>query len=175
MIIALFGPPGAGKDTVGKILVEEFQYRRVAFADKVRELALKLHGSDIIDIGYGDKFHLRTCVEAYGWERVKRDCPDAREILERVGDGCREVLGDTVWINAVWHDVITGGGVVITDMRKENEYEALLDIDAQFWLITREGCKKRPFDEWEPEWAYDAIENDGTLEELRKKVRSLIQ
>ena len=42
MIIALFGPPGAGKDTVGKILVEQYAYRRVAFADKVRELAAKV-------------------------------------------------------------------------------------------------------------------------------------
>lgn len=174
MIIALFGPPGAGKDTVGKILFDEYRYRRVAFADKVRELALRLHGDMPINIRYKETLPLKWLVNELGWDHCKREFEVVRQLLERVGDGCREVLGDTVWINAVWHQIIPGGGVVITDIRKENEYEALLDIDAQFWYITREGCHKRPFDEWEARWATAAIENNGTIDGLREKVRGLV-
>ena len=175
MIIALFGAPGAGKDTVGKILVEEYSYRRVAFADKVRELALRLHGSAIVNTGSGSYIKLRDAVEEFGWEHVKRNSEHVRQLLERVGDGCREVLGADLWIMAAWHDIIQGGNVVITDLRKRNEYASLRDVGAQFWHITRHGCEKRPFDEWQPEWATDTIENNGTIDELREKVRKLMK
>lgn len=173
MIIALFGAPGAGKDTVGKILVEQYAYRRVAFADKVRELALKLCGSSIVDAGLGNYMKLRDAVDAFGWD-VKRDSEDVRKILERVGDGCREVLGSDIWINQLGMELITGGNLVVTDMRKYNEMRTLDFFGAKFWCITRNGCEKRPFDEWKPEWATATIENNGTVDELAAKVRELM-
>lgn len=181
MIIALFGPPGAGKDTVGKILVEQYAYRRVAFADKVRELALKLHGSVTIDAGFGNYVKLQDAIEIWGWD-VKRYSEDVRKILERVGDGCREVLGPDVWINAAFNeDVTSQDDIVVTDMRKLNEHfwinewsQVLCHRRAEFWHITRNGCEKRPFDEWKPEWATATIENNGTVEELAAKVRELM-
>ena len=36
MIIGLAGYAGAGKDTVGNILIEKHNFRRIAFADKIR-------------------------------------------------------------------------------------------------------------------------------------------
>lgn len=180
MIIALFGPPGAGKDTVGKILVEHYAYRRVAFADKVRELALKLCGSTIVDVGLGNYMKLRDAVEMFGWD-VKRDSEDVRKILERVGDGCREVLGPDILINAAFGPhLLDDDDIVITDVRKRNEVDWILNWSASFgyevgvWHITRNGCEKRPFDEWKPEWATATIENNGTVEELAAKVRELM-
>lgn len=180
MIIALFGPPGAGKDTVGKILVEQYAYRRVAFADKVRELALKLCGSTIVDAGLGNYMKLRDAVEAFGWD-VKRDSEDVRRILERAGDGCRAVLGPDVWINAAFGpNLFDDDDIVVTDVRKENEITWISNWAAQFgydfsiWYITRNGCEKRPFDEWKPDWATATIENNGTVEELAEKVRELM-
>lgn len=174
MIIALFGAPGAGKDTVGKILVEQYAYRRVAFADKVRELALKICGSTIVDAGLGNYMKLRDAVEAFGWD-VKRNSEDVRKILERIGDGCREVLGPDLWLNQVAMDLMSGESIVVTDMRKHNEMRVLSFYDAKCWHITRDGCVKRPFDEWQPEWATATIENNGTVEELAAKVKRLME
>ena len=180
MIIALFGPPGAGKDTVGKILVDQYAYRRVAFADKVRELALKLHGSTLVNAGLGNYMKLRDAVEAFGWD-VKRDSEDVRKLLERVGDGCREVLGPDVWINAAFGpNLFDDDDIVVTDVRKENEitwignWAAQFGYDFSIWHIARNGCEKRPFDEWQPNWATATIQNNGTLDELAAKVRELV-
>lgn len=179
MIIALFGPPGAGKDTVGKILVEQYAYKRVAFADKVRELALKLCGSTIVDAGLGNYMKLRDAVETFGWD-VKRDSEDVRKILERVGDGCRDVLGADVWIRSAFRDVAVTQNTVITDLRKFNEIDWLWwyaehpEVETAVWHIARNGCEKRPFDEWQPEWATATIANNGTVEELAEKVRELM-
>lgn len=181
MIIALFGAPGAGKDTVGKILVEQYAYRRVAFADKVRELALRLHGKQCIDFSHSRIWTLRQCVETHGWEVAKRESPMVREILEQVGDGCREVLGGDVWINAAFGPrLLDDDDIAITDVRKENEivwignWAAQFGYDFSIWHITRNGCEKRPFDEWQPEWATATIENNGTVEELAAKVMELM-
>lgn len=175
MIIALFGPPGAGKDTVGKILVEQYAYRRVAFADKVRELALKLNPHI-----FSRDVCLQTVVETYGWEIAKREIREVRFWLERVGDGCREVLGEDVWIKSAFRTVAVTENVVITDLRKFNEIDWLWwyaehpETKTAVWHITRNGCEKRPFDEWRPEWATATIENNGTIEELTAKVKELM-
>lgn len=177
MIIALFGPPGAGKDTVGKILVEQYAYRRVAFADKVRDLALKLNPHIF---HYGKP--LQALVDKHGWDIAKREFGEVRFWLERVGDGCREVLGPRTWIDAAFNeDVTSQDDIVVTDMRKLNEHfwinewsQVLCHRRAEFWYITRNGREKRPFDEWKPEWATATIENNGTVEELAAKVRELM-
>ena len=175
MIIALFGPPGAGKDTVGKVLVEQYAYRRVAFADKVRELALKLHGPAIVNAGLSNYMKLRDAIEVFGWD-VKRDSEDVRKLLERVGDGCREVLGTDVWVESAFSGIDTASDIVVTDMRKVNEWDFIRwHTNGTAWHITRNGCEKRPFDEWQPEWATATIDNNGTVEELAAKVKRLME
>jgi hypothetical protein len=174
MLIALFGPPGAGKDTVAKRLVEQHGFVRVAFADKVRELAYEVLNA-----------YWKSVITEVGWERAKRNDPEIRKLLERVGDGTRRVLGDDVWIDAIRYQVLNtlrnNGNVVITDLRKENEkwFVNALDLHifgkSKLWYVTRPGCHKRPFDEWKPEWAAFTIYNNDTIEVLNQRVDEVLE
>ncbi len=173
MLVALFGPPGAGKDTVAKRLVEQHGFVRIAFADKVRELAYEM--LEPID---------REFIDEVGWERAKREYEYYRWILERVGDGARRVFGPDFWIDAVRGEVNNvlgmGKSVVITDLRKKNEMWYVhtmepLGYDAKMWHVTRPGCEKRPFDEWRPEWAAFTIHNFGTVDELNQRVDEVLE
>ncbi len=168
MLIALFGPPNSGKDTVAKRLVEQHGFVRIAFADKVRELAYEVVGP--ID---------RSTINVIGWDTLKRRDDFFRELLERVGGGARKVLGDGVWIDAVYHEIDTllddGKSVVVTDLRKENEAEMVSEFNGVIWHVTRPGREKRPFDEWQPEWAAFTIHNFGTIEELNQRVDEVLE
>jgi len=173
MLIALFGAPGAGKDTVAAHLVEKHGFVRVAFADKVRELAYEVA-----------KYDQKTEIDRHGWEYLKRCREEYRSLLERVGDGARKVLGDDVWINAVHHDIadylFDGKDVVVTDLRKENEMQFVhemeeLGFDATIWHVIRPGCEKRPFDEWKEEWAEFKIHNFGEVPDLQQRVDETLE
>lgn len=173
MLIALFGPPGAGKDTVAKRLVEQHGFVRIAFADKVRELAYEV----AIDTQ-------REQIDYFGWEKCKRKSEDYRKLLERVGDGARKVFGPEFWVDAVRGEVNNllgmGKNVVITDLRKESEMWYVhtmepLGYNAKMWYVTCPGCERRPFDEWKPEWAAFTIHNNDTIEALNQRVDEVLE
>jgi len=173
MLVALFGAPGAGKDTVAKRLVEQHGFVRVAFADKVRELAYEAL-----------ELQSRRCVDDIGWDRAKRQFEFYREHLERVGDGARKVFGPEFWIDAIRGEVNNllgmGKSIVITDLRKESEMWYVhtmepLGYNAKMWYVTRPGCEKRPFDEWKTEWAAFTIHNNDTIEVLNQRVDEVLE
>jgi hypothetical protein len=167
MLIALFGAPGAGKDTVANHLVESHGFTRVAFADKVRELAYEVVGP--ID---------RSTIDVIGWDTLKRRDDFFRELLERVGDGTRKVISPDIWISLVEDRIMQllrdGKDVVISDMRKANEFEMVLHHVGTAWLIHRPGFDKRPFDEWDPSWAKFRITNDGDIQQLCRGVDFIV-
>lgn len=138
-LIGISGYAQTGKSSVGRILSEKHGYTHMAFADKLRDLAAEVHP------GYQ---HL---VEALGYEEAKRSEPLVRELLVRLGAGCRKVLGYDVWVDALLpigqHDdtgMIYGGfpsfegHTVVTDVRYANEALRIRALGGQLWHVERE-------------------------------------
>jgi hypothetical protein len=169
MIIGLSGYSRSGKDEVAKILVEDYGFTRIAFADKIRELLYEMN--PIVDTHY----HLKSLVDAYGWDEVKRR-PQVREMLQNIGVGARNLFGDMFWVYQAMNLLTSENPkIVVTDVRFLNEADTLKLNGGQVWRIKRPGVEA--VNDHVSEHALDGykvdmiLKNEGTLDDLRELVR----
>lgn len=163
-IIGLSGYARAGKDTVADILCSRYGFTRVAFADKVRELA-----QDIDPILDNNGTRLHSYLKWHGWEDSKAH-PEVRHFLQTLGVAVRNTLGPFAWVQAAMNDR-PPSPVVFSDVRFPNEADAILLKGGEVWRVTRPGTG--PVNHHISESAMDDyptiarhINNDGTLEDL---------
>lgn len=162
MIIGLAGYAQSGKDTFASILVEKYGFTRLAFADKVRELALEIRPS------------LRTPYGVEDWDELKKE-ESVRELLQDLGLGVRKVIGSNTWVDLVMEQIIDDEqNVVITDVRFPNEVQAIKAAGGKVGRISRPGVNA--VNDHYSEHALAnvaldfAIENDGDLNDLNEVV-----
>lgn len=167
MIIGLTGYAQSGKDSVANILVSNYGYTRVAFADPIRELLYQMNPA-VKDGGY----RVQSTVDAYGWDVAKTAFPEVRNMLQNLGVGARKTFGDMFWVQQALRQVSPEGNFVITDVRYPNEAKAIREYDnAQIWRIKRSGVI--PVNTHASEIAMDGEKvdqifvNNGTLEDLQ--------
>lgn len=159
MRIIINGRSLAGKDTIGDYLVNTYGFEKVFFADPIYKVAREYFGMEEKD----------------------------RPLLILIGDKFREIDGD-VFVKYLLKGLEKNKDYVITDCRRENEYRLCtqagflpirvssnLDLridraikrdghypDTKIW----EGHSETGADNFK----YYEIENNGTLEELYKKI-----
>lgn len=138
MIIGLSGYAQVGKDTVANYLVENYGYRRVAFADPIREALYRLNPK--IDIADMRGVYLASAVDGLGWENIKVDSQDARLLLQRMGTEVgRQLFGEDFWVDRALHGVSKFDKVVLTDVRFPNEYRAIKSREGIVWRVEKTG------------------------------------
>ena len=167
MIIGLTGYAQSGKDSVANILVSNYGYTRVAFADPIRELLYQMNPA-VKDGGY----RVQSTVDAYGWDVAKTAFPEVRNMLQNLGVGARKTFGDMFWVQQALRLIQFDGNYVITDVRYPNEAKAIREYDnAQIWRIKRSGII--PVNAHASETAMDGenvdqiFVNNGTLDDLK--------
>lgn len=180
MIIGIAGRAQHGKDTIGQVLVARYGYQHAAFADKVRELALVINPTVVHDMNGKMMFsRLSDLVEVYGWNGAKK-LPEVRRLLQSIGEGARQVLGDDVWINALFATIDPNANYVITDVRYQNEVDAIRNRGGVVWRVVRPGFDNgvdanHPSERNVALLDVDVdITNDGSVEELQAKVVRLM-
>ena len=166
MIIGLSGYAQSGKDTVAELLCLNYGYKRVSFADPMREALLRLNPN----IGNEPLSHL---VNDYGWELAKHN-PEVRRLLQVFGTQVgREMFGENFWIDLAFKQV-TQDRVVFSDVRFPNEAQAIIKNGGQVWRIQREGHKPVNLHASEiamDNWRFDdLILNHGNLDDLADEV-----
>ena len=193
MIIGISGYARSGKDSVAEILVREHGFRRVAFADKLREFLLAVN--PIVEVEkdsdelWSDEGFIREVlnvrvvrvsdvIDWYGWDRYKESPynDEIRGLLQRLGtEAGRNLLGENVWVDALFAGVGAGEKIVIPDTRFPNEYEAITTRGGFVWRTERPGVA--PANSHASETSLDnhefhaRISNDGTLNDLERKVK----
>ena len=180
MIIGLTGYAQSGKDSIAEVLVKEYGFKRFAFADKIKELAIEIDPILFTMRQDVPPWRLSNCVKDKGWERAKVEEPEVRRVLQRLGVGARGVFGQDFWVDIVLQAIDIKDRIVITDVRFQNEAEEakrwskFAGEKAEIWRVTRPGVQAVNSHISELDMAnYTAdveIHNGGTLEDLRTTV-----
>jgi len=170
MIIGLTGYARSGKDSVAKVLVEQYEFTRVAFADKIKDLLVEM--DPILENGH----RLSSTLEEYGWDIAKAK-PEVRRLLQALGVGARKVFGKNHWIVEALKNIDQEKNYVVTDVRFINEAEWLRDIyGAQLWRIKRLGVgainshvSESEMDDYKVDQIFT---NNGTIEDLELMIKT---
>jgi hypothetical protein len=190
-IVGLYGPSRAGKDETAAILVSDFGYEKRAQAAAIRKILLGLNA--LVTTNAGTSLPMKDLFEVCNenWDEVKAMSTDSVDQMIRLGQTCRDVLGIDVWLNTAFPPPCTclvetaiGGQktlgckctkVVISDIRQENEYNAVKARGGEVWKIIRPGVEKRGMDGLLDHLSFDAtLYNNGTLQDLRGMVQANI-
>lgn len=190
-VIGLSGYARSGKDEAAKILVNEYGFKRVAFADKLREVLYAL--DPIVTLGYvnfgGKMFHVdslelwtvQKVINEFGWDGYKETehGTEIRRLLQRLGtEAGRQTLWDSIWVDAALNGHNPNDRIVVTDCRFPNEAQAIKDMGGNIWRVTRRNnlpanshASETSLDDWP--WD-EEIENFGSLEHFHELVRGMM-
>jgi hypothetical protein len=180
MIIGLTGYAQSGKDTVAKVLVENFGYTRVAFADKIRDFVYEMN--PMVDNIVGEPIFLKERVKHYGWETAKKD-PHVRRTLQDVGVAARKLFGDDFWVDEAMKTMLNDPrpdmNYVITDVRFLNEADMIRANQGQLWRVKRIGVSAVNGHVSEHELDNHPVDqiftNDGTVKDLEAMIKTRMQ
>jgi hypothetical protein len=175
MIIGLSGYAQSGKDTVAEILCLNYGFKRIAFADAIREALLRLN--PMLPNG------IRTAelVEDYDWDVAKAD-PEVRRLLQVLGTEVgRQILGDTAWTDIVMQHIDNSPhqNWVVTDVRFPNEANEIKSRSG--FLIRVNRLNHSSVNNHKSERAMDnymfdhVVYNEGTLDDLSEDVFMLMR
>ncbi len=175
--VGLYGPAGAGKDTLAAILVESFGFTRVAFADNVREMALAI---DPYIHDATTTARLSNIVREQGWEWAKRNYPDIRRLLQRIGTDAVRAMSPDFWVRlAVERASQIEGPVVFTDVRFPNEVHAVRHVRVSALVkVVRDvdpvtaHVSETALNNFTPDIL---VENFGTIEDLRAPATDIVR
>lgn len=135
-VIGLTGYAQSGKDTLASILVERYGYRRVAFADAIREFIYEVNPM----VACSPTGYLKDLVNLVGWDNAKQE-PQVRRLLQDLGVAARKLIDEDIWVKVALRNVSPGDRVVITDVRFENEAKHISKLGGQLWRVKRPGVK----------------------------------
>jgi len=174
-LIGIAGAAGSGKDTIAERLAVAHGYVRYGFADPIKQackIAFGLTDADLND---------RARKEAPN-ERLMGKSP--RQIMQWFGTELgRNMIHSDIWIHRAQHEwdelvrdalVIMATGMVIPDVRFENEAEFIRRNGGQVWHVLR--AHTQSVHEHISESGVDTHEtdivflNDGTIADLRRSV-----
>ena len=196
MIIGICGLIGSGKGTVADILVENHNFEKLSFADKLKDGVASVFDWDR-DMLEGDTDRSRIWREKQDefWSNETGTAITPRLVLQLFGTDCmRNGFYDGIWVSLVKKQILENPDTnwVIPDVRFPNEVKMIQSVQGEVWQVRRGDLPvwfmdKRdnniePTDVHPSEWAWidqdesfnEIIYNDNSLEELLKKIEIIV-
>jgi len=181
MIIGLAGKFGAGKDAVADVLVERFGFRKLSFAEPLRqECAEAIETRQYPDVIPDYLRENLKCLEPKQvWEKPTK--PSTRELLQLWGTNFRRAADPDYWVRKTAEEILRSpdANIVLSDVRFPNE-AAVAKFHGRLWLINRPSQQLTAHHAHESErfcseytdWDL-VVQNDSDLTALQDKVAAL--
>ena len=191
MIIGICGLIGSGKDTIAEYLIQEHNYEKLSFADKLKDSVATMFDWDreLLDGKTDTSRKWRESEDVY-WTQETGEQITPRYVLQLFGTECmRDGFYDGIWVSLTKKKILDNPGknFVIPDVRFPNEAKMIYEIKGQVWRVKR-GTDPAWFNEYqtlgvEPkevhpsEWAWAntkftcILENNSTIEALKNQVQ----
>ena len=185
MLIGVVGLIGSGKDTVSKRLEQKHGFRRDSFAKSLKDAVSAMFNWDreMLEGNGDDSRQWREQPDEF-WSKKFGKTVTPRWVLQHFGtEVMRQHMHDAIWIDSCLSRY-DGKPTVISDTRFQNELKTIKENKGQIILVKRgelptreemqnKGAHKSEWD-WMG-WSFDhVIDNDGTKEDLYKKVDDLV-
>ena len=174
-LIGLYSPaPRSGKTFAATVLVHS-GYQPMSFAEPIKRMAVEF----FMSLGYSKEKSL-----SLAWVDKATVLPEInaspRYVLQTIGtEWGRNCIADDIWVRCLCARAQEFSRVVIDDVRFENEANAILAMGGELWMIKRPSAvndfgheSEGALDAWEG--FSQVIDNNGTLEQFRKKIDALI-
>ena len=204
-IIGICGLAGSGKDTIGDALVNNLpNWEKVSFASHLKDVTALLFGFDrkMLAGETPEDRAIREQPDKFWSEKMGKDFTP-RYALQYLGTNLlRNQLHQNIWVDCLERKILESDkNVVITDVRFPNEINMIRNIGGEIWRVergvlpqwwetalyynTQPNTLEIPSEfngVHESEWrwvGYDRpdhiFKNDGTIEDLEKKVLDIVK
>jgi adenylate kinase family enzyme len=159
MIIGLIGAPRSGKDTVADFLAKTHDFKKIAFADQIKE-----------------EYFSKTDMTEGKYEELKKEgkCEQVREKLWNYSKGTKYKYGQNYFVNIVLDKINNDDNWVITDIRTKLELETALGVGVEIIFIKKNEIENNIEDSELSGGdidGFDVIINDQTMEKLEENLQ----
>lgn len=175
ILVGLCGPAGCGKSTVGNVMEREFLFTQHAFAAPIKR-------------GLNAMFHWEMQQwDNRAWKESTIDWigKSPRQLIQTLGtEWGRDLIAPDLWIRIAmrrWGEVRASHSprMVITDVRFDNEAQAIIDAGGSIWRVEREQVTPVTGHVTEkgisPVLVTGRIRNQGTIADLEFTIFDLMQ
>lgn len=183
IIVGFIGPSGSGKDTAADYMVEKYGFKKVSFADPLKQMVKECflltdeqcYGSKKEDVDNRWGCSPRELFQVLGTEFAQYILPELLPSLQtKFNKRC-------FWVYHLMEKIksdITTKLFVIADVRFQHEIDALLKQGAYLFRIDRPNNKETRGHVSEEEWKFAdstklfPLKNDGTVKDLYEKLNN---
>lgn len=147
MIVGICGLIGSGKGTVADILVDEYDFKKVSFADSLKDAVSKVFNwpRSMLEGDTAESREWREQIDHWWANRLDIPHLSPRWVLQYWGtDVCRIGFHQDIWIASLERKILSeAGNYVVPDTRFPNEVKIIQRLGGKVWRVKRGE---------EPEW-----------------------
>ncbi len=141
MIIGICGLIGSGKGTVADILIDEQGFKKVSFADSLKDAIATVFNwpRHLLEGDTAESREWREQIDVWWAKRLDIPHLSPRWVLQYWGtDVCRNGFHQDIWIASLERKILSDpGNYVVPDTRFPNEVNMIQRLSGKVWRVKR--------------------------------------